>query len=550
MKQFTRVLSFLLALVLILGAAPVVRADEAPDVPLETIHLEKVASLPETAPASSNHFTPVTVNDSLSDYCNAREVEPNNTMRTANIAKVGQRVLGSTKSSDQYDVYMFTLSKETNMEFTSICNRQVMIFALYNSNGSWLQTCTYYGQQGGWHRDRIERNLKAGTYYIQVWQNAFEGEAAYQSQLDYVLEIGHDYSNVIPVLPTCTEEGYTVYQCGCGDYYTAKEVAPRHTYVPYSGGYYCCYCGTTTTNSAFRIYGTDRIATCLSIASHFRGVTNQDQFKNIVVASASNFPDALTGSYLAAVKKAPILLTMPSAQLGIIDYIDTYLAPGGTVYILGGTGAVPESFADTLSELGIYYKRLKGSDRYSTNLAILREAGVKSSQEVIICTGKGFADSLSASATGLPILLVGDKLTSAQIDFLYTTSGKFTIIGGRGAVSSAVENQLWDIGSVTRIAGSSRYETSTMVAERYFANPSRAVLAYAKNFPDGLCGGPLAYYLGAPLILTDNSYDVAREYTRYAGIGNGYVLGGTSLISDNSVRQIFGLRSSASVLPG
>ena len=544
MKQFTRVLSFLLALVLVLGIAPVVQAEELIDLPLT-----KSAVLPEEQAILPNHLESISVNSSLSDFANAREVEPNNTFNTANISAMGEAILGSTKSSDKVDFFQFKVSSETEMFISSICNRQVMLFALLDSKGNRMAICDYFGVMDGWNVDAIEITLKPGTYYLQVQQASFGGESAYQGQLDYVLEIhGHKYSNVTPVLPTCTQEGYTVYECDCGLYYTGKTVAPRHTYIPYSGGYYCCFCGETTSTKAFRIYGSDRIATCFSIASHMRGVTNQNKFKTIVVASASNFPDALTGSYLAAVKKAPILLTMPSAQKGIINYIKTYLASGGTVYILGGNSAVPASFADELSDLGIYSRRLKGSDRYGTNLAILREAGVKSNQEVIICTGKGFADSLSASATGLPILMVGDKLTDDQLSFLYSTSGRFTIIGGKGAVSSTVENQLRNIGSVTRLAGSSRYETSTMVAERYFSNPSRAVLAYAKNFPDGLCGGPLAYFMGAPLILTDNNYDVARSYTRYAGIGNGYVLGGTSLISDDSVRQIFGMNGS--VLPG
>ena len=549
--QFTRVLSFILALVLIFGIAPTVLAEEMPEI--TDIPMEKVAALPEEAAAELEHFSPITVDGSLSDYSNTVEIEPNNTFNTANIAKVGHSILGSTKSSDKYDIYQFTVSSKTEIILSSICNRQVMLFALFNQNGSRMEICTYYGRVDGWHVDRIERTLNPGTYYIQVQQAAFGGEAAYTSQLDYVLEIhAHKYSYTTPVLPTCTEQGYTIFACECGDYYTDKYVSPRHTYVPRSNGngYRCCYCNHSPSASAFRIYGSDRIATSFSIASHLKGVTNQNKFSNIVVASASNFPDALTGSYLAAVKRAPILLTMPTAQPGIIAYIYNNLASGGTVYILGGTSAVPASFAEELAELGIYTKRLKGSDRYGTNLAILREAGVKSSQEVIICTGTGFADSLSASATGLPILLVGKTLTSEQINFLYGTSGRFTIIGGRGAVSTDVENQLRSIGIVTRIAGSSRYETSTLVAERYFPNAKRAVLAYAKNFPDGLCGGPLAYAMGAPLILTDSNYQSARNYTTSVGIYNGYVLGGSSLISDDVARRIFSLNGSASVLPG
>ena len=78
------------------------------------------------------------------------------------------------------------------------------------------------------------------------------------------------------------------------------------------------------------------------------------------------------------------------------------------------------------------------------------------------------------------------------------------------------------------------------VAEAYFNSPSQAVLAYAANFPDGLCGGPLAYAMGAPLILTTDRYAyVAAEYTAAYDITSGIILGGPSLISDKSAIKVF-----------
>lgn len=97
---------------------------------------------------------------------------------------------------------------------------------------------------------------------------------------------------------------------------------------------------------------------------------------------------------------------------------------------------------------------------------------------------------------------------------------------------------------MTRVAGSSRYETSVLVAERFVQNPNAVILAYAKNFPDGLCGGPMAYALGAPLILTDNSgYSTADAYV--SGIAAGIVVGGNGLISDEVAREIFDLAADA-----
>ena len=184
--------------------------------------------------------------------------------------------------------------------------------------------------------------------------------------------------------------------------------------------------------------------------------------------------------------------------------------------------------------------RLKGANRYDTNLAILREAGVNTACDVLIATGKNYADSLSASATGLPMLLVGDKLTEAQQNFLWSTSRRFVIIGGTGAVSQAVEAELSAIGEVVRIKGSDRYATSVEIAKRYFDTPMTAVLAYAQGFPDGLCGGPLAITMGAPLVLTSNdNFAIADDYIRDIYVGA--VTGGTGRISDDTVRQIFDL---------
>ena len=66
------------------------------------------------------------------------------------------------------------------------------------------------------------------------------------------------------------------------------------------------------------------------------------------------------------------------------------------------------------------------------------------------------------------------------------------------------------------------------------------MLAYGANFPDGLCGGSLANAMGGPLILTGNGKtDAAVKYAKENGIEVGAVLGGPTLISDQSVDAIF-----------
>ena len=119
---------------------------------------------------------------------------------------------------------------------------------------------------------------------------------------------------------------------------------------------------------------------------------------------------------------------------------------------------------------------------------ILKEVGVSSGKEILVCTATNFADSLSGSATGLPILLVHNEkgeLTKDQKAYLAKLRRcSFTIVGGENAVSKQLETQLQSYGKVRRLAGENRFETSVLVAKTYFKDSDACVLAYAYNFPD------------------------------------------------------------------
>ena len=121
-------------------------------------------------------------------------------------------------------------------------------------------------------------------------------------------------------------------------------------------------------------------------------------------------------------------------------------------------------------------------------------------------------------------------------------------IGGENAVSTKLEETLEEYGQTSRLAGKNRFETSALVANAYFEDPVSAVLAYAWNYPDGLCGGSLAYAMNAPLVLTMTNYEqMAAAYTKMEGITTGVVLGGTGLISDASVRAIFAMTADGEI---
>ena len=81
--------------------------------------------------------------------------------------------------------------------------------------------------------------------------------------------------------------------------------------------------------------------------------------------------------------------------------------------------------------------------------------------------------------------------------------------------------------------------------------PDAAVLAYARNFPDGLCAGPLAAAMDAPLLLTSiQKEERAAAYAAAMEIRSGYVLGGPTLIGDREVRDIFSMSAGDSIRQG
>lgn len=317
---------------------------------------------------------------------------------------------------------------------------------------------------------------------------------------------------------------------------------------------HCSLCGCIDPDSITavpayitRIAGSNRYATSIKAAEYLAELAGVEKFENIVVACGTNFADALSGSYLANVKEAPVIVVdtaSPASYEEVMKYIRGKIASHGTVYILGGTGAVSQEFQDELEARGIDTQRLGGKDRYATNIEILKEAGVDSLYygDMMIACGSNFADALSASAVGLPIMLTGEGLNENQQQYLQRVDiDTAYILGGTGAVSEATREQVGEYTEYTcRLAGSNRFETSLAIAEAFFPYERDAVvLAVGDNFPDGLSAGPLAMVQDAPLILVmDNVTEHAEKYAYNHECMWAVVMGGEPLISNDSVRRI------------
>ena len=297
-------------------------------------------------------------------------------------------------------------------------------------------------------------------------------------------------------------------------------------------------------DSVKRIAGDDRYQTSLRIGRELKKVMKGRNFNAVVVANGDNYADALSGAYLAKVKNAPLILVNKNNMEQAQNFIYTHLKhvkkgqAKSQVYLLGGEKVVPEAMRTELEE---YFdiKRIAGSDRFETNLKILKEANVRSG-DLLVCSGVGYADSLAASASGKPIMLVDDMLSDEQKKLIKSLDrGNVTIIGGYKSVNSNIENACKSLTPTIRIYGEDRYKTSLAIAKHFFKNSKSAVFAYGDNFPDGLCGGVLAEKMNAPLLLiNENNYDFAKQYVRENTMNKFVVLGGNRMIPNRTINYI------------
>ncbi|MCL2504231.1 MAG: cell wall-binding repeat-containing protein, partial [Coriobacteriia bacterium] len=160
--------------------------------------------------------------------------------------------------------------------------------------------------------------------------------------------------------------------------------------------------------------------------------------------------------------------------------------------------------------------RIAGADRYLTAIEASK-ANFGSAGSVILATGTGYADALSASALAgvldAPLLLtrpgaLGDG-TLGEIQRLGAKD--VYIMGSTAAVSAGVESALKSAGlGVERIAGTDRYGTSAAVAQKVAslegaAFAKKAFLARGDDFADGLAVSPIAYKNKIPVVLTQST---------------------------------------------
>lgn len=296
-------------------------------------------------------------------------------------------------------------------------------------------------------------------------------------------------------------------------------------------------------NGTTRLYGADRYMTAVEVSKRFAPKVDV-----AFVATGANFPDALAAAAAASKLGGPLLLTQPNTLPSVVSKELKRLKPT-QIIVVGAEGAVNKKVFNELTKIAPS-KRLGGKDRYATGHKVVEHA-FPSAETVFIATGADFPDALAASgAAGLleaPVMLVdGQKNTlSASVNNQLRSlkASKVVLIGGSGAVTSGIQNQLKDKGySVSRLGGADRYATAAEINNKFFAADSTKTifLATELNFPDALAGAALAGQVGAPLFVTSASCAPSSVQSSITSLTptSTVVLGGTSVISNNAAKNM------------
>ncbi|WP_194893699.1 cell wall-binding repeat-containing protein [Catenulispora pinisilvae] len=296
-----------------------------------------------------------------------------------------------------------------------------------------------------------------------------------------------------------------------------------------------------------RIAGADRYQTAIAISSKLPA----GSAPAVVLATGGTFPDALAGVPLAKKVGGPLLLTPGTGpNAAVTAEIKRVLKPGGTVYVLGGTNAVPQSVVQALGAVNV--DRIGGGDRYETALKIADQLGDPS--HVVLATGEDYADALAAgpyaadifgadASHPAAILLTADKQLTPDVKaYLAKAGGTVAAVGGQAVAAAQSAHVALAPGASFR--GYDRYFTAAMVAGA-FKGETTAGVATGENFADALTGAASLARAGGPLVLTPTHLLAPATWAALQGIeaavgasGTVEVFGGPAAVSGTTLQSV------------
>ncbi|MCS5722797.1 cell wall-binding repeat-containing protein [Herbiconiux sp. CPCC 203407] len=192
-----------------------------------------------------------------------------------------------------------------------------------------------------------------------------------------------------------------------------------------------------------RIGGADRFEVSRALIRHADlGVSSAS---GVVVATGSNFSDALAASPAAVLAQAPVLLVNGSASALTAEEAALLAHLGArSVHIAGGPASVSPALETFLAK-SFTVTRSNGTDRYEAAVALNKAAFTSPTGKIYLASGTAFADALSAGPVagrdGSPIYLVknGCVPNSVLQEIVRLKPTSIIVLGGTATLSASVE---------------------------------------------------------------------------------------------------------------
>ena len=238
------------------------------------------------------------------------------------------------------------------------------------------------------------------------------------------------------------------------------------------------------------IVGSNRYETAAKVAD------KMGNYSTAVLVNGNSMADGLSASGLAGKENAPILLvktdSIPKETLQRLYKVKK-------VYIIGKENAVSGKVETSLKKSGISVKRIGGSNRIDTSIAVSKEIG-SYSKAFLVNGFKGEADAMSVSAVAArdkaPIIL-----TNGNSNPVSKKSGvKYYVVGGNTVMSNTLQSSF----GAERLSGSNRYTTNKVIVKKFYPNTDKLYFAKGDGLVDALAVSPLAKNNGLALV-SENS---------------------------------------------
>ncbi|MFI6352753.1 cell wall-binding repeat-containing protein [Streptomyces sp. NPDC050743] len=317
-------------------------------------------------------------------------------------------------------------------------------------------------------------------------------------------------------------------------------------------------------NAISRVWGSDSYDTNIAASKWTWNTvgTSTPGLKNAgaaVLISKSDSAYATTATSLAGKKRGPVLITSGTGlDSSVQTELKRMLPKGKTVYLIGGSTILNSTVASKVTSLGYVAKRLSGTSRYSTSVAVANTV-TSAPKYIFVATGTDYHNALAASSaagsmgssgTATVVLTDGTTMTSSVYGYLNKYSPSTTNIITVGTDAESALARAYNAGKMPnwpssyhyyRVAGSTPQSNAMRLADLWWSLPSNAAVASVGSWRGGVSASSAMTTYG-PLLWTDTtslSYDTKRYLMRMSSsMYHVAVFGGTGSVDASVIPTI------------